>query len=432
MEGKRNGNNLLDKLLAHEPGHIIRENDGFVIKREEEERGVPLLWERPSWIDWYLVDGIAVPGVDIEIEEDRDHYEVRIPAESVRKLSEIEVDMDDKAVMKAFPTNTRRPWYMVRGKSISREELKTILKLELRILRNPELIDEEVQPWEYRYLTESSLDCAIPRENVSIHASGWIRATGEIGANLCCGTKYPEPYEELPEWLSYALHYPFLDMVVGFTYYDELPCYFCPLKEIYEIRNRVFKNLTEEERKKPWQDWALSEEELKRLDQKYDHNDDYYRGLYEGSRAQLQEQLKDGQTYMPCRGELIPHCEPVFQVGAGRYGNMELDERTRSYEFFVNAPQVAEAIQVTLQIQNGVFRAYTGEEAKKVFLEYDRKYGFENTERYSSEWNSYSKEPIISEQLLRECLEDLGLDADRYIRFLVERERIELDYMQER
>ena len=170
----------------------------------------------------------------------------------------------------------------------------------------------------------------------------------------------------------------------------------------------------------PWQSWHLAKELLERpIGPAGQVRDGYYREAYGFSR----KKLTNHQERMPCHGELIPHCEPIFQE--------EADSKKMGYEFLVHAPQVADAIQMTLQIQNGIFRAYTGEEAKRVFLEYDRKYGFENTDRYSPCWNSYSGEPIISEQLLRECMEQLGLDDDRYIRFLVEQEKMELSLMQE-
>lgn len=86
---------------------------------------------------------------------------------------------------------------------------------------------------------------------------------------------------------------------------------------------------------------------------------------------------------------------------------------------------------MTIQIKEGAFRVFTGDKAQEIYTEYEKKYGFANPERYSVYWNCYTKEPLITEDMLRECFEECGVDAEEAIRFLVEEEKLELEYMQE-
>lgn len=51
---------------------------------------------------------------------------------------------------------------------------------------------------------------------------GWIHPDGTIGANGMMG-KYPEIEEFLEEWTEYLVHFPYLDLIVAVTCYNERP-----------------------------------------------------------------------------------------------------------------------------------------------------------------------------------------------------------------
>ena len=50
---------------------------------------------------------------------------------------------------------------------------------------------------------------------------------GTIGGNFVSKVKYPDLDEFLPDYMHLAERYPFLDMVISYTNYDESCCFWC-------------------------------------------------------------------------------------------------------------------------------------------------------------------------------------------------------------
>ena len=136
--------------------------------------------------------------------------------------------------------NTRRPVFMVRGKTITHEQAVQVLaameplfqgwkKDDLRY-NDPKRIDNR----NFRH----TLYTCLYRPGYSWLAS-WLMSDGTIGGNILEG-KYPELDEILPRWIDLAKKCPFLDLAVGYTTVDESMCWMCKYSEIDEETDEYY------------------------------------------------------------------------------------------------------------------------------------------------------------------------------------------------
>ena len=138
-------------------------------------------------------------------------------------------DLDEDICMEL--SGVRRPLVLVRGKPITVEQT-------MRLITGEEpLFGEDVNE-------KGWLD---PREGRGVlknifyrqgydWLSTWVYSDGTIGGDIIHLGKYPELDEILDGYMHLAKKYPFLDMVVSYTTYDECICYGC---DIYEGENSL-------------------------------------------------------------------------------------------------------------------------------------------------------------------------------------------------
>lgn len=130
-------------------------------------------------------------------------------------------------------SNTRRPVYMVRGKSITREQVMEILSNEAPLFDGWSDGDSGIRG--------ESEQTAMLLENCFYRSgadgiSSFLFSDGTIGGNFL-ESIYPAPEEILPKWIEFGLKYDFLDMAVGYTDQNEGMCQLC--KNIDEGNNSL-------------------------------------------------------------------------------------------------------------------------------------------------------------------------------------------------
>ncbi len=293
----------------------------------------------------------------------------------------------------------RRPFFMVRGRSITREQVKEMLKEELPMFYCRGFFDGKEK---YPSLNTSLFGHLLPDHDGSNGC--WLWDTGEIGGNLWSDIKYPEFWEFMPQWMWLAMKYPYLDMVVGYTNYNELPCYGCPLGEYYN--NTILAKSIK------------------------DDDPDLYSELIEC--ADLEKRIIDSSETdaFPCRRENIRECEMHFKNQKGEYctGSYKRDF-DKDYMWIVDVPQMNEDVVLTIQIKNGNITCCFADEARRVFAEYNKKYHFEDPYRYSTEAADYYKKSHIGEALLSECMREIGLDVETSMEYLVKKYGLKREYL---
>lgn len=121
-------------------------------------------------------------------------------------------------------SNTRRPVYMVRGKSITREQVMQILSNEGALFDGWNGGDSGVRRESTQ--TDMLLENCFYRSGFD-GLSTFLFSDGTIGGNFL-ESLYPSPEEMLPKWIEFGLKYDFLDMAIGYTTQNEGMCHLCP------------------------------------------------------------------------------------------------------------------------------------------------------------------------------------------------------------
>ncbi len=149
---------------------------------------------------------------------DEDHYKdnsgnecYTVSREYMEKLKSIEVTFDEKT--EEYDTNTRRPYYQLRGKRISEEQALEFIRLTDSAFFDPRC-PEEGQCF-YRISMQSDLF-------TNFFSNGLVHPNGVVGMNGIM-SKYPNIYELFVEFVSMSARFPFLDFIIGITWWDETP-----------------------------------------------------------------------------------------------------------------------------------------------------------------------------------------------------------------
>lgn len=149
-------------------------------------------------------------------DDDYDMYEI-IYAENPIKIL-----VDDRFDKEWTPCG-RRPYYQMRGKRISEQQAFDI------ICRTDKMFSRSYCP------DFESCICALNFDNDWFFYSGferygWVHPNGIIGTNSIMG-KYPTVDEFAHEWARYLYNFPYLDLIVGITWWNEKS------NEQYKIQN---------------------------------------------------------------------------------------------------------------------------------------------------------------------------------------------------
>lgn len=117
----------------------------------------------------------------------------------------------------------RRPYYRMRGKPVSEEQAFDIIRRTDNFFRI--YIDNIKEHPDFVPCINFD-NWVIMKNHISM---GWIHADGTIGVNGIT-QKYPEIETMLMEWIMFLLAFPYLDLVIGVTFCDEIPEYYDEFK----------------------------------------------------------------------------------------------------------------------------------------------------------------------------------------------------------
>ena len=121
----------------------------------------------------------------------------------------------DEGTLKYF-TNTRRPYYQMRGKPITKEQAMEVISRTDNYFR----WNDEYMPENFIYST--NFDSWWFDMNHIPSNYGWVHPNGNIGSNAIT-QKYPTLAEYVDEWCWYLKEFPFLDLIIAITDYNEYP-----------------------------------------------------------------------------------------------------------------------------------------------------------------------------------------------------------------
>lgn len=112
----------------------------------------------------------------------------------------------------------RRPYFRMRGKPITKEQAFDIIR------RTDNLFDLEMKSIRSHedFISSINFNNFLFMKNHYPDGFGWIHADGTVGINGIT-SKYPEVEEFIYELFIYLREFPYLDLFIAFTKWDEVP-----------------------------------------------------------------------------------------------------------------------------------------------------------------------------------------------------------------
>lgn len=177
------------RITYDELGNVYLETAGLQWYEEEHLSSIGIRW---NWGDEYIF----------------------ISKEDCDKYNEYEIIVPDGL---EYDGSVRRPYYRMRGKPITKEQAFDIIRRTDRFFEEIDEIrcSDDFVGCEY-------FDNWLIHKNHYPQGYGWIHADGTIGNNSITQT-YPELYEFIGEWFEKLRKFPYLDLVIAVTCWDELP-----------------------------------------------------------------------------------------------------------------------------------------------------------------------------------------------------------------
>lgn len=139
-----------------------------------------------------------------------------IPEEVYEKHSEIEIVIaGDESVN--LVRNVRRPYYRMRGVPVTREQAFDIIRRTDRFFDYVSAVCNHKD-----YIGCMNFDNWLIQKNHYPTGYGWIHADGTIGTNATT-QKYPTVREFIEEWYKLLYAFPYLDLIIAVTWWNEGP-----------------------------------------------------------------------------------------------------------------------------------------------------------------------------------------------------------------
>lgn len=139
-----------------------------------------------------------------------------LTADQYQKLLTPEIIVDEE--VREFKSFARRPYYRMRGKKVTVDQAFDIIRRVDNVFRfGTGTIREHAD-----YIGSLNFDSWIFDRHHYPQHYGWIHADGTVG---CDGItqKYPDIDEFIAEWFIKMMAFPYLDLVIAVTDWDETP-----------------------------------------------------------------------------------------------------------------------------------------------------------------------------------------------------------------
>lgn len=186
--------NIFDYLLGKKKDNLIFDDSGNVYLYYGKEIS------NNSYIGDFMVDTLDFYFLE------REKYEVLCEYEIILPESE---DIDF--------SNTRRPYYRMRGVPVTKEQAFEIIRRTDNIFRMIPKVQNHPD-----YLGTINFDNWLVDQHHIPKGYGWIHVDGTVGANAIT-QKYPTMDEIVCEWLNKLMAFPYLDLIIAVTDWNESP-----------------------------------------------------------------------------------------------------------------------------------------------------------------------------------------------------------------
>lgn len=270
-------------------------------------------------------------------------------------------------------SNVRRPLVLIRGKPITSDQVKQLIIREEPLFGD---CPESGKCWPDPRRGRGVLKNVFYRRGYD-WLSTWAYSDGTIGGNLIHLGKYPKLNEFIPMYGDLSERYPFLDMVVSYTFFNESCCWLCNQKE-------------------PEAEWKEMIEEYPEI-------------------------AKEGRGFCSCR-DCEPYLEKIYYYKENfRYPECDFKEfYYRNWEFEHVRSDVGDFIGITIWIHDGRTEVLFGEEAGLKFNQYDDLYcAPEYAFMFGSSLYRYGKTCIYDKKFVEDCFAYMGKPkslCDEYVK----------------
>lgn len=133
------------------------------------------------------------------------------------KYSEIEITIANDDLMDQVEY-VRRPYYRMRGVPVTKEQAFDIIR------RTDHFFGDEIDAIRRHddFVGSLNFDNWLANRNHFPMGYGWIHVDGTVGGDAIT-QKYPKIEEFVDEWFKKLVAFPYLDLVIALTHWDELP-----------------------------------------------------------------------------------------------------------------------------------------------------------------------------------------------------------------
>ncbi|MBR1496104.1 MAG: hypothetical protein IJ617_00570 [Oscillospiraceae bacterium] len=243
---------LLEYLLSVAPEGVFRHHHGVlsfdttVLSKRREDLDICKQRRELAKID--LIQSVLEEVTDIG------HFRgIYYPTkEEMIRLNDIELRLDPG--VEEYDTYVRRPYYRMRGKSVTPEQARDIIRRTDRLVDELSISFEGQEALKGRELIKSgdfvgSMNFDqwwFSRNHIPTHY-GWSHPDGRIGCNAIT-QRFPNFGEYLSEMLRWKLAFPYLDLTIAVSFWDEQPPYWWEAYD--EIHRKWLEAGSSEEEKK--------------------------------------------------------------------------------------------------------------------------------------------------------------------------------------
>lgn len=143
--------------------------------------------------------------------------------------------INDAIMQGSSITSARKPYYQLRGKPVTEEQAFEIIRRTDMVFNMYE-IDNYPDSFKEEYI--GSFHCS---NSWFGGKSGWVHPNGIIGINTHTGIKWPETSEFISEWDKYLNAFPFLNLIMAITWWDEYPPEYLELIMSHQYEKNKYK-----------------------------------------------------------------------------------------------------------------------------------------------------------------------------------------------